>query len=114
MREGYPTGPAFGSHYGRVGYNGRPTLGRRFERRPLGGVEGVKTSLGRYTQAILAKAFRGDLVATEAELARSEGRGFESASALLDRIHREVDARAASVRPKKASPRARKRVGAGR
>ena len=50
MREGYPTGPAFGSHYGRVGYIGRPTLGRRFERRPLGGVEGVKTSLGRYSE----------------------------------------------------------------
>jgi type I restriction enzyme S subunit len=38
------------------------------------------------TQAILAKAFRGDLVPTEAELAKAEGRTFESAEQLLDRI----------------------------
>jgi type I restriction enzyme S subunit len=38
------------------------------------------------TQAILAKAFRGELVSTEAELARREGRSYEPASALLARI----------------------------
>ena len=38
------------------------------------------------TQAILAKAFRGELVPTEAELASREGRSYESASELLDRI----------------------------
>ena len=38
------------------------------------------------TQAILARAFRGELVATEAELARREGRDYEPASALLERI----------------------------
>ena len=38
------------------------------------------------TQAILAKAFRGELVPTEAELARQEGRTYEPASALLARI----------------------------
>jgi len=38
------------------------------------------------TQAILAKAFRGELVPTEAELARQEGRDYEPASALLKRI----------------------------
>jgi type I restriction enzyme S subunit len=38
------------------------------------------------TQAILAKAFRGELVPTEAELAIREGRSYESASELLDRI----------------------------
>jgi type I restriction enzyme, S subunit len=38
------------------------------------------------TQAILAKAFRGELVPTEAELAAREGRSYESASELLDRI----------------------------
>src|SRR6202167_3944994 len=38
------------------------------------------------TQAILAKAFRGELVPTEAELARTEGRAYESASDLLARI----------------------------
>jgi type I restriction enzyme, S subunit len=40
----------------------------------------------RLTQAILAKAFRGDLVPTEAELARREGRAYEPASTLLERI----------------------------
>jgi type I restriction enzyme S subunit len=40
----------------------------------------------KLTQVILAKAFRGELVPTEAELARREGRSYETASALLDRI----------------------------
>lgn len=40
----------------------------------------------RLTQAVLAKAFRGELVPTEAELARREGRTYEPASALLERI----------------------------
>ena len=43
----------------------------------------------KLTQAILAKAFRGELVPTEAELARREGRSYEPASALLARIHAE-------------------------
>jgi type I restriction enzyme S subunit len=40
----------------------------------------------KLTQAILAKAFRGELVPTEAELARREGRNYEPASTLLARI----------------------------
>jgi type I restriction enzyme S subunit len=40
-------------------------------------------------QSILAKAFRGELVPTEAELARREGRDYEPASALLERIRAE-------------------------
>ena len=40
----------------------------------------------KITQAILAKAFRGELVPTEAELARAEGRDDEPASVLLERI----------------------------
>jgi len=36
--------------------------------------------------AILAKAFSGRLVATEADLARREGRNYESTNVLLDRI----------------------------
>jgi type I restriction enzyme S subunit len=43
----------------------------------------------KLTQAILAKAFRGELVPTEAELARREGRSYEPASALVDRIRAE-------------------------
>jgi hypothetical protein len=45
----------------------------------------------KLTQAILAKAFCGELVPTEAELARREGRTCEPASALLERIRAERD-----------------------
>lgn len=40
----------------------------------------------KLTQAILAKAFRGKLVPTEAEMARREGRSYEPAPALLAKI----------------------------
>ena len=40
----------------------------------------------KMTHAILAKAFHGELVPTEAELARQEGRSYESASVLLAKI----------------------------
>jgi type I restriction enzyme, S subunit len=40
----------------------------------------------KLTQSILAKAFRGELVPTEAELARREGREYETAAELLARI----------------------------
>jgi type I restriction enzyme S subunit len=40
-------------------------------------------------QAILAKAFRGELVSTEAELARRDGRPYEPASVLLEHIRAE-------------------------
>ena len=43
----------------------------------------------KLTQAILAKAFRGELVPTEAELARAEGREYEPASVLLERMRAE-------------------------
>ena len=43
----------------------------------------------KVTQAILAKAFRGQLVPTEAELARREGLSYEPASVLLARISSE-------------------------
>lgn len=39
--------------------------------------------------SILAKAFSGELVPTEAELARREGRSYEPATALLERIRAE-------------------------
>lgn len=47
----------------------------------------------KLTQSILAKAFRGELVPTEAELARREGRTYETASVLLARISDERYAR---------------------
>ncbi len=40
----------------------------------------------KLTQSIFAKAFRGELVPTEAQLARQEGRDYEPASVLLERI----------------------------
>ena len=40
-------------------------------------------------QATLARAFRGELVPTEAELARREGRAYEDAVALLARVRAE-------------------------
>ena len=49
----------------------------------------VAAAIGRaekLTQAILAKAFRGELVSTEAELARREGRSYEPACDELIRI----------------------------
>lgn len=46
----------------------------------------------KVTQAILAKAFRGELVPTEADLARAEGRDYEPAGVLLERIRKECEA----------------------
>jgi type I restriction enzyme S subunit len=60
-------------------------------------------------QAILAKAFRGELVPTEADLARAEGRPYEPSSALLARIRAEVaqptDTHQVPQRRSRASPR---------
>jgi type I restriction enzyme S subunit len=56
-------------------------------------VEAAKVKAEKLTQAILAKAFRGELVPTEAELARREGRFYESASELLARIKSEKELR---------------------
>ncbi len=74
-------------------------------------------------QSILAKAFRGELVPTEAELAAKEGRDYESASVLLQQIQRETASDAATRRQRRdrasrgrstASRRSGRSVGAGR
>jgi type I restriction enzyme, S subunit len=52
-------------------------------------VESATKRADKLTQAILAKAFRGELVPTEAELALREGRDYEPASVLLERIRAE-------------------------
>jgi len=59
----------------------------------------------KLTQAILAKAFRGELVPTEAELARRESRDYEPASLLLERVR----AHGGKVEPKRSG---RKRASA--
>ena len=71
----------------------------------------------KLTQSILAKAFRGELVPTEAELAAAEGREYETASMLLERIKSAANHRSGSdgaestirkVRSVRASPSASK------
>ena len=46
----------------------------------------VQHQVNRLPQSILSKAFSGELVPTEAELAEREGRAYESAEELLNRI----------------------------
>ena len=56
-------------------------------------------------QAILAKAFRGELVPTEAELARREKRSYEPASELLARLKTSANGEAERPRARKAPKR---------
>ena len=49
----------------------------------------AQTHVDQLTHALLAQAFRGELVPTEADLARREGRDYEPASVLLGRIRHE-------------------------
>ena len=51
-----------------------------------GGLQQAAANLERYRTSVLKAAVEGRLVPTEAELARKEGRDFEPASLLLDRI----------------------------
>jgi type I restriction enzyme S subunit len=53
----------------------------------------VQDNLKRYRASVLKAACEGRLVSTEAELARQEGRGYEPADKLLQRILRERRAR---------------------
>ena len=53
----------------------------------------VRVNLKRYRASVLKAACEGELVPTEAELAQVEGRGYESAATLLDRILTERRAR---------------------
>lgn len=64
-------------------------------------VEMATARAEKITQAILAKAFRGELVPTEAELARAEGREYEPASVLLERIRGEREKQEAKGRGRK-------------
>ena len=69
-------------------------------------LETAMETAGKVTHAILAKAFAGELVPTEAELARDKGRSYEPASALLERVRQ----RAAQLAPKgRPAPRPERR-----
>jgi type I restriction enzyme S subunit len=61
-------------------------------------VSAASQRVGKLTQAVLAKAFRGELVPTETELARAEGRDYEPASALLERVRAERAAAPAAAK----------------
>lgn len=52
-----------------------------------GQVAAAAARVRKAPQSVLAKAFRGELVPIEAELARQQGRSYEPASVLLERIH---------------------------
>lgn len=62
-------------------------LADKIERR----IAKARERVEKLTQSILAKAFRGELVPTEAELARLEGREYEMAEQLLIRIKKEKE-----------------------
>lgn len=62
----------------------------------------------KLTQSILAKAFRGELVPTEADLARQENRPYEPAGELLARIQAEREHKGRSDKTKR-KPKARKK-----
>jgi len=52
-------------------------------------LERVQANLGRYRASVLKAALEGRLVPTEAELAHAEGRDYEPASVLLERVIKE-------------------------
>ncbi|MDP8922588.1 MAG: restriction endonuclease subunit S [Chloroflexota bacterium] len=60
-------------------------------------IRAARARVDALPQAILTRAFSGKLVPTEAELARREGRIYEPASVLLERIEAERAARGAST-----------------
>jgi type I restriction enzyme, S subunit len=62
----------------------------------------------KLTQSILAKAFCGELVPTEAELARREGRDYEPASVLFERIEKQREAE--KMMPKRRARASKARV----
>ena len=61
----------------------------------------------KLTEAILAKAFWGELVPTETELARREGRSYEPAPVLLARVRNSVKPSSVEQQPAKLSNRKR-------
>ena len=81
-------------------------LAETIERR----VEGAMSRAERLPQAILSKAFSGELVPTEAELTRTMGRANESAEAPLAR-HRNSPETSSSSEPAKPKKTRRREEG---
>jgi type I restriction enzyme S subunit len=65
----------------------------------------ARTAADQLTQAVLAKAFRGELVPTEAELARRENRTYEPANELLARVRAGTEQPAAPKPARKRKPK---------
>ena len=86
-----------------VDHGGDPDVGGMLADTIEGRVQVGTQRADKLTQATLAKAFRGELVPTEAELARQEARDYEPASVLLERIRAEREAQA--DKPKTRRPR---------
>jgi type I restriction enzyme S subunit len=63
----------------------------RLEEKVRGRLAASINRAGALPQAILSKAFAGELVPTEADLARAENRDYETAEHALDRLRREVE-----------------------
>ena len=73
-------------------------------------LERVRANLKRYRASVLKAAVEGRLVPTEAELARQEGRQYEPAAVLLQRIlaerrHRWEEAELAAMKAKGKTPK---------
>ena len=73
-------------------------------------VAAATTRAAQLTQAILAKAFHGELVPTEAELARREGREYEPAAALLERVAKRAESGELSVESQGMEKKSRRRT----
>jgi len=72
----------------------------------------AKEHVDKLAQSILNKAFKGELMPTEAELARHEGRDYEPASALLERIRQERSQPQTTAKPtRKLTPKPIRRTG---
>lgn len=72
-------------------------------------IKSVSKGTSLITQSVLSKAFSGELVETEAELARREGRDYEPASVLLERIGGERVAGADGGKPQNSGEKKRTR-----
>ncbi len=73
-------------------------------------VERANARAGNLPQAILSKAFAGELVPTEADLARAEGRDYETAEHLLERVRAQsAEPPPTGKRPRPGAPRGRSR-----
>ena len=70
-----------------------------------GAVTAARKRVDALAQAVLAKAFRGELVPTEAELARRENRPYEPAADRLARVR--ASAGTPAAKPKRTHTRTR-------